>query len=508
MALDNIKATFKAVMPHQYELMASLKAILLKPCEILLKQYTKLIAALDAWWRDQNELLRADHVLRLGPLAVLRTRDLGVLLDFKDFTNTFVPGRHVTNASRPGRSSRQPSGSGRPSVLFLNNSYYNFFYLAAALRRLGWDALSVSFEDPNGPNAQFYHGEDVNLFDRDPERFRCRSSDFFDEVESRFRMVHFYGIGLMSFFPERFDHQRSFHVLPTDFLRLRQRGIKIGYSVCGCADGVAQSSVKAWTGACDRCVWQHQPQVCDDNGNLAWGHKVRLMCDLIATEGFPALDWQGNGDTLFREPLTTALDPDFWRLDLKIPERYRLKRAPGELIVYHSVGNYDLRTRAGRNLKGTGAIVAAIDRLRGEGVPVRLEFVTDVPSKDVRFIQKQADVIVDQLNYGRYGATAREGMMLGRPTICYIEQDEPPGAERLESIETCPLVSATEQSIYNVLKDLLGDEARRRALGATGRAFALKWHSADACAKRFERVHDRLMQGLPPSEPRAAAGAR
>ena len=44
------------------------------------------------------------------------------------------------------------------------------------------------------------------------------------------------------------------------------------------------------------------------------------MCDLIATEGFPALDWQGKGERLFREPLTTALDPDFWRPDLEIPE--------------------------------------------------------------------------------------------------------------------------------------------------------------------------------------------
>ena len=437
----------------------------------------------------------------------MRTKDLGILFDFKDFANAFVPARNITIAPRPGRSWRQRSGSGRPSILFLHNCYYNFFYLAAALRRRGWDALSASMEDPNGPNAQFYHGEDVNLFDPAPERFRRKLLDFFGEVESRFRMVHFYGIGLMSFFPELFDGQRSFHILPTDFLRLRQRGVKIGYTVCGCADGVAQSSVKAWSGACDRCIWQHQPLVCSDNGNLAWGHKVHLMCDLIATEGFPALDWQGKGDALFREPLTTALDPNFWRPDLEIPERYRLKRASNELIVYHSVGNYDLRTRAGRNLKGTGAIVAAIDRLRDEGIPVRLEFVTDVPSKDVRFVQMQADVIVDQLNYGRYGATAREGMMLGRPTICYIQQDEPAGAERLESIETCPLISATEQSIYSVLKDLLSHEAKRRAIGAASRAFALKWHSADACAERFEQVYDRLMQGLPPKDTPTAAQA-
>ena len=31
---------------------------------------------------------------------------------------------------------------GSRSVLFLHHSYYNFFYLAAALRRRGWDAVS------------------------------------------------------------------------------------------------------------------------------------------------------------------------------------------------------------------------------------------------------------------------------------------------------------------------------------------------------------------------------
>ena len=92
---------------------------------------------------------------------------------------------------------------------------------------------------------------------------------------------------------------------------------------------------------------------------------------------------------------------------------------------------------------------------------------------------------------------------MGRPTVCYINRNEPPGADRLESIETCPLVSATERTIYDVLKDLLGDPAKRRLLGEEGRAFALKWHSADACAARFEQVYDRLAQGLSPVALRA-----
>jgi hypothetical protein len=395
----------------------------------------------------------------------------------------------------------------RRSVVFLHNSYYNFFYLAAALRRRGWDALSVSLEDPQGPNARFYHGEDVNLFDPDPEQYRRNIATFFKEVEARFQMVHFYGRGHMSFFPEMFDDTSDYSLIPEDFLHLRRRGIKIGYSVCGCLDGVAQSSVTAWSGACNRCVWQHQPAICADLRNLAWGHKVRMTCDLVATEGFPALDWQGAPGKIFREPLTTALDPEFWRPDLDIPERRRLPRVPGELIVYHGVGNHDLRARQGRDLKGTGAVMAAIERLRAEGAPVRLEFITDLPNTEVRFVQAQADIIVDQLNYGRYGAQAREGMMLGRPTVCFIDKSEPGGAEKLQSIETCPLISATEATIYDVLTDLLSDEQKRRRIGLESRAFAMKWHSADACAKRFEEVYDRLLQGLPPATPHLEAAA-
>jgi glycosyltransferase involved in cell wall biosynthesis len=121
----------------------------------------------------------------------------------------------------------------------------------------------------------------------------------------------------------------------------------------------------------------------------------------------------------------------------------------------------------------------------------------------VRFLQVQADVIIDQLNYGRYGATAREGMMLGRPTICYLNPNEFTPAGVLSSIREVPLVSATEGTIYQVLKDLLLDPGKRRKIGETSRQYALKWHSADACAERYERIYDSVMNGRIEEYPRA-----
>ena len=453
---------------------------------------------IEKFFPRQYEALRRGQALRFGPVSLVGTRNL-VTLSVRLRQAERQIARSGNVAALPLDAAGDDARPAQRSVVFLHHCYYNFYYLAAALRRRGWDAISVSLEGPDSPHAKFYHGEDLNLFDPDPEKFQASIEAFYTTVPDRFRMVHFHGMGHMSFFPALIDNSERFDTVPADFIHLRQLGVRIGYTVTGCLDGVAQSTFHRWSGGCcDTCVWQHNPQVCNDLRNLAWGHKVQMMCDLVDAGTNPALDYQ-DGPKCVHEPLTTALDPEVWRPDLPIPEKYRLPRESDELIVYHAVGNFSLRARDGRNIKGTPAVIDAVDRLRAEGIKVRLEFVTDVPSKDVRFIQAQAEVIVDQLNYGRYGATAREAMMLGKPTICYINPREPSPEKELTCLKECPLVSANEATVYPVLKDLLTNAEKRRAIGEASRAYALKWYASDACAERFERVYDRLMAGKPPA---------
>lgn len=382
----------------------------------------------------------------------------------------------------------------RRSVVFLHNSYYHFFYLARALRERGWDAVTVSVESPDGPHAIYYHGEDINLFSADSRQYQRNIRRFFAEACKRFNLLHFAGDWHMSFFPDQFPADE-----PWDIVLWKKLGKKVAYSVSGCNSGVAQSSIAAWSAlgdgkvVCDTCVWQLQPEICNDTKNLAWGLKTERFCDVIFSETVPALDYLANNKTI-REPTTMCLDPTFWCPDLEIPNKWRIDRKDGEFLVYHAVGNLELRSRNGRNIKGTPTVVDAVERIKQEGVPVRLVFPKGVKNIEVRFLQAQCDVIVDQLNFGRYGATAREAMMLGKPTICYINSREFPPHLPLLCLKELPLVSATEETIYIILKELLQNAERRSALGKAGRAYALKWHSAEACAERYEQIYDQLMR--------------
>lgn len=380
------------------------------------------------------------------------------------------------------------------SVVFYRHSYYHFYYLAKALRKRGWDAISVNLEDPNGVNANYYHGEDLNLFSENKEIYKANVGNFFDVAKQRFDLFHFAGDGCLSFMPENIMLDD-----PPDIIRWRSLGKKVAYTISGCVSATAQTSVRKWSmldqdkSLCSKCVWEDNPQICSDAKNLAWGKKVNKYCDLVYAETLPALDYLATHPNVIFEPVSMCLDTSVWHPDLVIPRQHRIDKAPQELLVYHAVGNYDIRNQNGRNIKGTPAVFHAIEQLKAEGVPVRLIFVTNMKNTEVRFIQAQADVIVDQLNAGRYGANAREGMMLGKPVICYINKKEMPGKKELACLQEVPLVSATEETLYTVLKDLLLNAEKRKSIGEASRRYAMKWHDADACAERYEQIYDGLM---------------
>lgn len=130
-----------------------------------------------------------------------------------------------------------------------------------------------------------------------------------------------------------------------------------------------------------------------------------------------------------------------------------------------------------RDTKGTTHVVAAVEALRRDSVPLRFELIEGRTQAEARAVYEQADLVVDQLVSGWYGGLAVETMALGVPVVAFIRAEDlnvVPSAMRTE----LPLVNANPTTIERVLRSLL-TEGRLHELperGRRSRSFAERWH--------------------------------
>ena len=134
--------------------------------------------------------------------------------------------------------------------------------------------------------------------------------------------------------------------------------------------------------------------------------------------------------------------------------------------------------------------------MKREGHKVEIIFFHDVPNRKIRYYQAQADIFADMLTFGFFGANIREGMMLGKPCICYLRPEwlEQMRGEIPGYVDEIPIISATPETIYQVLKELVIDREKRAEIGRKSREFAVKWHSSGAAAKRFDTIYAGLLE--------------
>ena len=388
----------------------------------------------------------------------------------------------------------------RGSVLFAGQMYYHQWYLSRELRKLGWRADVLNW-DANPGSQMYYHGEDFKFKYDSPVIDYARQMAFYMVALARYDIFHFsnaHGMSFGSFVSYPF---KRLGFPPYSEIRfLKKLGKKIVYSNNGCLDGVSQSSLRSLPGpepVCDLCPWRDNPGVCSDERNLEWGALRNSLADYQCTLGGIHMDY--NDDPRVHEvPEFYCLDPDFWHPDLLIPPEHRLSYPPGTVRIYHAVGNYDLRTDPStqRNVKSTHIYLPLMERLKEEGYPVELIFAKNIPNKEVRYYQAQTDIVVDMLTVGFFGANVREAMMLGKPVVCYLRPAwlESMRLEIPEYVDQLPVVSSTPETVHDVLVDLIQNPAKRQEIGRRSREFAVKWHSAEAGARRMDRIYRDLLR--------------
>lgn len=347
-------------------------------------------------------------------------------------------------------------------------------------------------------SEMFGHGWDVRV-DFDMHRIpRLRRTAKVLELFLTHKVIHFTGVHnlRMLYYLNPYQWPKE---TGDDIRWLKRLGKKIVYSHTGCLDGVSQTSYSQWGDrpVCNDCPWQHVPNICSDEVNLEWGKLRNSLCDYQVSMGGNRVDY--NDDPKVHEiQQFYCLDPDVWDPDLVIPEQFRLPAANGNVRLYHAVGNYDMRTDAATqvNLKSTHIYVPLIKRMKESGLPVELVFMKDKPNLEVRYYQAQSDIICDMLTVGFYGANVREGLMLGKPVVCYLRPEwlDSIRREQPDFVAELPVISATPETVEAVLTDLVKDPAKRRAIGRKSRQFAVKWYASRNAAALFDRIYTMLIK--------------
>ncbi len=393
-------------------------------------------------------------------------------------------------------SPRSPARRGR--VLYVGQAYYNAWYLSRELRKLGWKADVLNW-DPNPASQIYYHGEDFRL-DYGRPLPALRHLGHYMRWISRYDIFHFSNAHAMRFSAPLHDAVARYLRAGDEIRLLKRLGKRIVYSNNGCLDGVSQTSFASWgeRPVCSDCAWRNTPSVCSDERNLAWGAFRNSMADYQILLGGNRTDYNLD-PRVHEEPEFYCLDEDFWHPELAVPDEFRLP-PPGRTVrIYHAVGNATSRSdaRTKRNIKSSHIYLPLLEQLKGEGFDVELLSFEGVPNRDLRFYQIQADIFVDMLTYGFFGATAREAMMLGKPVVCYLRPEwlESMRREIPGYVDELPVVSATPETIREVLIDLIEHPEKRAELGRRGREFAVRWHSSRAGGRRFDAIYSGLLAG-------------
>ncbi|MEV6074859.1 glycosyltransferase [Streptomyces sp. NPDC052069] len=150
-----------------------------------------------------------------------------------------------------------------------------------------------------------------------------------------------------------------------------------------------------------------------------------------------------------------VVDVASWATDSPVMERKRP-------IVLHAPSK--------RWTKGTDRIMPILTELHDEGV-IDFRLAENIPWAEMQELVKQSDLVLDQFTTGSYGTFAVEAMAAGRPVIGHISD-----AVKIATNGELPVVSATPDTLREVLGSLIDDRDGTAAVGRASSEFARTYH--------------------------------
>lgn len=143
-----------------------------------------------------------------------------------------------------------------------------------------------------------------------------------------------------------------------------------------------------------------------------------------------------------------------------------------------------------RHIKGTQYLIDAIARLNERGIKCHLQLIEHIPRKDALLAYATADIIADQFCMGGYGLFALEGLALGKPVLCYLDEEHL--GDRAFNL---PLINTNPHNLEQVLAALVLVPELRHRVGHQSRESVVRYQSIEALAEVWNCIYQSVWWG-------------
>ncbi|GAB3939506.1 hypothetical protein GCM10029976_055840 [Kribbella albertanoniae] len=202
--------------------------------------------------------------------------------------------------------------------------------------------------------------------------------------------------------------------------------------------------------------------------------QARKHAELVESLGVPV--FVSTPDLLIDVPqaqwLPVVIDPAPWAQAAR--PLFQKRHSTGERpVVVH--------VPSSARLKGTARIDEVLTGLHERGL-IEYRRIADVPHAEMPSVIGAADIVVDQLGIGLYGVAAAEALAAGRIVVSYVGSDLRSRVRSLTGREV-PIVEADDDTLSDVVSDLVADPGTAAAQAAAGPGFVAELHDGRRAAE-------------------------
>ncbi|WP_090776039.1 glycosyltransferase [Shouchella lonarensis] len=142
------------------------------------------------------------------------------------------------------------------------------------------------------------------------------------------------------------------------------------------------------------------------------------------------------------------------------------------------------------HIKGRDTILKVMEELK-EDFKFDFQLIQNCSHNKAKAIYEQADLIIDQLHVGCYGALAIETMALGKPVVCYISD-----FMREDYPSDLPIINANPDTLLAVMKSLLSNQDALPEIGKRSRKYVERVHDYAENSEKMKQFYERILNSL------------